>query len=235
MLACTTKAETQAGADPYQALVLVGVIGLEDPARANVPQAVGDCRRAGIRVVMVTGDYAVTARSIGLAVGLIDHTARVVDGTMIAEVIEAGSAKLREGSIFAGVSPTEKLALVKAYQAAGDIVAMTGDGVNDAPALRQADIGVAMGMRGTNVAREAVALILLDDAFPTIVKAIRQGRIIFSNIRRFVAYLLSCNLSEVMVVGCAVVAARWLDLDAQQSVTVTFLTLAFGQLCMSST
>ena len=124
---------------------------------------------------MVTGDHAVTARSIGRAVGLVDHAADVVDGKAIAKVIEAGPAALRKIGIFARVSPAEKLALVKAYQAAGDIVAMTGDGVNDAPALRQADIGVAMGLRGTDVAREAAAMILLDDAFPTIVKAIRAG------------------------------------------------------------
>ena len=303
VLACAMKMDTQADGTPYEGLVLIGLIGLEDPARADVPHAIRDCRRAGIRVVMVTGDHAVTARSIGRAVGLVDHAANVVEGKAITKVIEAGARALREISIFARVSPAEKLALVKAYQAAGDIVAMTGDGVNDAPALRQADIGVAMGLRGTDVAREAAAMILLDDAFPTIVKAIREGRVIFGNIRRFVAYLLSCNLSEVMVVGLAVASAlplpllplqilylnlvtdvfpafalamgegeagillrpprdpkepilgraqwlfivlhgaaltagtfaalaatRWLELDARQSVTVTFLTLAFAQL-----
>jgi len=303
VLACAMKMEMQTDCAPYEDLVLIGLIGLEDPARADVPNAIHDCRRAGVRVVMVTGDHAVTARSIGRAVGLADQAANVVDGKAIDKVIEAGPTALRKISIFARVTPAEKLALVKAYQAAGDIVAMTGDGVNDAPALRQADIGVAMGLRGTDVAREAAAMILLDDAFPTIVNAIRQGRIIFGNIRRFVAYLLSCNLSEVMVVGIAVVsalplpllplqilylnlvtdvfpafalamgegeagildrpprdpkepilgrrqwlmivlhgcaltagtvaalvAARWLNLDARQSVTVTFLTLAFAQL-----
>ena len=303
VLACAMKMETQPDGAPYQGLVLVGLIGLEDPARADVPSAIQDCRRAGIRVVMVTGDHAVTARSIARAVGLADHPAEVVEGAAIAKAIETDPSVLRRISIFARVIPAEKLALVKAYQAQGDIVAMTGDGVNDAPALRQADIGVAMGLRGTDVAREAAAMILLDDAFPTIVKAIRQGRVIFGNIRRFVAYLLSCNLSEVMVVGIAVLsalplpllplqilylnlvtdvfpafalamgegeaailqqpprdpkepilgraqwlvivlqgalltaatfaallAARWLDLDASQSVTVTFLTLAFAQL-----
>ena len=167
-----------------------------------MPQAIEDCRRAGIRVVMVTGDHAVTARSIGRAVGLGDGhqsgrraACRERDRRHDADLFEVG--------IFARVSPAEKLALVRAYQAAGEVVAMTGDGVNDAPALRQADIGVAMGLRGTDVAREAAAMILLDDAFPTIVKAIREGRVIFGNIRRFVAYLLSCNLSEVLVVGLA--------------------------------
>ncbi|HEY7665304.1 MAG TPA: cation-transporting P-type ATPase [Xanthobacteraceae bacterium] len=303
VLACAMKMETQAGSAPYEGLVLIGLIGLEDPARTDVPHAIRDCRQAGIRVVMVTGDHAVTARSIGRAVGLGESAANVVEGKKIAQVVEAGQPALRDVDIFARVSPAEKLALVRAYQAAGEIVAMTGDGVNDAPALRQADIGVAMGLRGTDVAREAAAMILLDDAFPTIVRAIREGRVIFGNIRRFVVYLLSCNLSEVMVVGLAVLsafplpllplqilylnlvtdvfpafalamgegeagilkrpprdpkepilgrrqwitiilhataltistfgalaAARWLDLDAPQSVTVTFLTLAFSQL-----
>ncbi|HET9717982.1 MAG TPA: cation-transporting P-type ATPase, partial [Pseudolabrys sp.] len=303
VIACAMKMDTQADSAPYEGLVFVGLIGLEDPARADVPQAIRDCRQAGIRVVMVTGDHAVTARSIGRAVGLAESAAKVVEGKKVAQVIQEGHGALRDIGIFARVSPAEKLALVKAYQAAGEIVAMTGDGVNDAPALRQADIGVAMGLRGTDVAREAAAMILLDDAFPTIVKAIREGRVIFGNIRRFVLYLLSCNLSEVMVVGLAVLSGlplpllplqilylnlvtdvfpafalamgegetgilkrpprdpkdpllgrrqwiaivlhgaaltlctfgalamtRWLAFDARQSVTVTFLTLAFAQL-----
>jgi Ca2+-transporting ATPase len=147
-----------------------------------------------------------------------------VDGKAIAELIGAGTAKLRDVAIFARVSPAGKLALVKAYQAAGDIVAMTGGGVNDAPALRQADIGVAMGLRGTDVAREAAAMILLDDAFTTIVKAVGQGRIIFGNIRRFVAYLLSCNLSEVMVVGLAVVSDLPLPLLPLQILYLNLVT-----------
>jgi Ca2+-transporting ATPase len=168
----------------------VGLIGLEDPARADVPHAIADCQRAGIRVVMVTGDHAVTARSIGRAVGLVDHAAHVVDGKTIARMIEeAGPVKLREVGIFARVSPSEKLALVKAYQAAGDVVAMTGDGVNDAPALRQADIGVAMGLRHRSRAggRHDPARRRL----PTIIKAIRRDAIIFSNIRR--SWLISCR------------------------------------------
>ena len=303
VLACAMKMDMQADSAPYEGLLLIGLIGLEDPARADVPHAIRDCRQAGIRVVIVTGDHAVTARSIGRAVGLAESAANVVEGKKVAQVIETGQPALLDVGIFARVSPAEKLALVRAYQAAGEIVAMTGDGVNDAPALRQADIGVAMGLRGTDVAREAAAMILLDDAFPTIVRAIREGRVIFGNIRRFVVYLLSCNLSEVMVVGLAVLAAlplplmplqilylnlvtdvfpafalamgegeagilkrsprnpkepilgrrqwiaiilngaaltvstfgalaaaRLLDLDARQSVTVTFLTLAFAQL-----
>jgi Ca2+-transporting ATPase len=169
----------------------------------------------------------VTARSIGRAVGLGDSATHIVEGRQVTQVIELGEPALRDVGIFARVSPAEKLALVKAYQAAGEIVAMTGDGVNDAPALRQADIGVAMGLRGTDVAREAAAMILLDDAFPTIVKAIKQGRVIFGNIRRFVVYLLSCNLSEVMVVGLAVMLGLPLPLLPLQILYLNLVTDVF--------
>lgn len=125
------------------------------------------------------------------------------------------------------MSPAEKLAIVRAYQASGDIVAMTGDGVNDAPALKQADIGVAMGLRGTDVARQAAAMILLDDAFPTILKAVREGRTIFGNIRRFAAYLLSCNLAEVLVVGIAITAALPLPILPLQILYLNLVTDVF--------
>jgi Ca2+-transporting ATPase len=225
VLACASKSHARADSTPYEDLTFLGLIALEDPAREDVPQAIQDCRRAGIRVVMVTGDHAVTARSIGRAVGL--STSKVVEGRHVEKLIGGKHADLVEVGIFARVSPAEKLALVRAYQAAGEIVAMTGDGVNDAPALRQADIGVAMGMRGTDVAREAAAMILLDDAFPTIVKAIREGRIIFGNIRRFVAYLLSCNLSEVLVVGLAILAVLPLPILPLQILYLNLVTDVF--------
>ena len=226
VIACAMKTSSQADAPPYEDLTFVGLIGLEDPARADVPHAIQDCRAAGIRVVMVTGDHAVTARSIGRAVGLGD-VAHIVEGKHVERAIKGKPEELRKVGIFARVSPTEKLALVRAYQDAGEIVAMTGDGVNDAPALRQADIGIAMGLRGTDVAREAAAMILLDDAFPTIVKAIREGRVIFGNIRRFVAYLLSCNLSEVLVVGVAVLSTLPLPLLPLQILYLNLVTDVF--------
>jgi Ca2+-transporting ATPase len=230
VLACASKSGPRADAAPYEDLTLLGLVALEDPARADVPHAIEDCRRAGIRVVMVTGDHAVTARSIGRAVGLSAN--KVVEGRHMEKVIAGPQtlqaiADLREVGIFARVSPAEKLALVRAYQAAGDVVAMTGDGVNDAPALRQADIGVAMGLRGTDVAREAAAMILLDDAFPTIVKAIREGRVIFDNIRRFVTYLLSCNLSEVLVVGLAILFVLPLPIMPLQILYLNLVTDVF--------
>ena len=227
VIACAMKTGSQVDAPPYEGLTFVGLIGLEDPARADVPHAIKDCRAAGIRVVMVTGDHAVTARSIGRDVGLGDAAAHVVEGKQVERVTKGKSEELRKIGIFARVSPTEKLALVRAYQDAGEIVAMTGDGVNDAPALRKADIGVAMGLRGTDVAREAAAMVLLDDAFPTIVKAIREGRVIFGNIRRFVAYLLSCNLSEVLVVGLAVLSTLPLPVLPLQILYLNLVTDVF--------
>jgi Ca2+-transporting ATPase len=225
VLACATKSDAAADAEPYRDLVLVGLVGLEDPARADVAQAIRDCRHAGIRVVMVTGDHAVTARSIGRAVGLDDG--KVAEARNIEDLIEKNPQELKRVAIFARVSPAEKLAIVRAFQRSGEIVAMTGDGVNDAPALKQADIGVAMGLRGTDVARQAAAMILLDDAFPTIVKAIREGRIIFTNIRRFAAYLLSCNISEVLVVGIAIAAALPLPILPLQILYLNLVTDVF--------
>ncbi|MGA7972410.1 MAG: cation-transporting P-type ATPase [Pseudolabrys sp.] len=230
VLACAMKSIPEADAAPYEALTFLGLIGLEDPARADVPQAIRDCHTAGIRVVMVTGDHAVTARSIGRAVGLGDAAGHVVEGRQLGELANGGQSRnddLLKAGIFARVSPAEKLDLVRAYQSAGEIVAMTGDGVNDAPALKQADIGVAMGLRGTDVAREAAAMILLDDAFPTIVKAIREGRVIFGNIRRFVAYLLSCNLSEVLVVGLAILSTLPLPILPLQILYLNLVTDVF--------
>jgi Ca2+-transporting ATPase len=224
-LACAMKMDTQSSNDPFDDLVLVGLVGLEDPARADVPGAIRECRNAGIRVVMATGDHAATAQAIGRAVGLAEGQGMIDSGAE--KILESGSQALAAVGIFARVSPAEKPALVRAYQDAGEVVAMTGDGVNDAPALRQADIGVAMGLRGTDVAREAAAMVLLDDAFPTIVMAIREGRVIFGNIRRFVVYLLSCNLSEVMVVAAAVILGLPLPLLPLQILYLNLVTDVF--------
>ena len=225
VLACATKAVSDAGAAPYAGLTFVGLVGLEDPARADVPKAIHDCKTAGIRVVMVTGDHAVTARSIAKAVGF--GRTDVLEGRDLGSFIENRSSELLNVGIFARVDPAEKLALVRAYQSAGEVVAMTGDGVNDAAALKQADIGIAMGRRGTDVAREAAAMILLDDAFSTIIMAIREGRVIFGNIRRFAAYLLSCNLSEVLVVGLAILLTLPLPIQPMQILYLNLVTDVF--------
>lgn len=231
VIACAMKTAEDADADPYADLTFLGLIGLEDPARQDVPKAIADCHKAGIKVVMVTGDHAVTARSIGRQVGLADPGSAVAEGREVEHLVKdaKGNAHpaLDDVTIFARVSPSEKLDLVRAYQAKGEVVAVTGDGVNDAPALKQADIGVAMGLRGTDVAREAAAMILLDDAFPSIVKAIREGRVIFSNIRRVVAYLIACNLSEVLVVGLAVLSTLPLPVLPLQILYLNLVTDVF--------
>lgn len=223
VIACAERMVGDAGTEPFEELTFLGLVGLEDPAREDVPEAVAACRDAGIHVVMVTGDHAVTARSIAQAVGIVGPGGRVMEGGTVDE----GEDGLQGIAVFARVSPAEKLSLVRAYQERGQVVAMTGDGVNDAPALRQADIGVAMGRRGTDVAREAAAIVLLDDAFPTIVGAIREGRVIFDNIRRFAAYLLACNLSEVMVVGLAVLSTLPLPILPLQILYLNVVTDVF--------
>lgn len=227
VIACAARTDAWADAAPYEGLTLIGLVGLEDPPRPDVPSAIADCRRAGIRVVMVTGDHAVTARAIARQVGLAPEGAdiAVAEGREVERLVREGG--IADVDVFARVSPSEKLDLVRAWQKAGAVVAMTGDGVNDAPALKQADIGVAMGKRGTDVAREASAMILMDDAFPTIVKAIREGRVIFSNIRRLVAFLLACNLSEVLVVGIAVLSTLPLPIQPLQILYLNLVTDVF--------
>jgi Ca2+-transporting ATPase len=227
VLAFARQTRPRADDPAFDTLTFLGLVGLEDPPRADVPAAIAACRAAGIRVVMITGDHSVTARSIARLVGLGDGAPRVVEGHELISIDGQIGKEFLQAEIFARVSPTEKLNLVRSYQAAGEIVAMTGDGVNDAPALRQADIGVAMGLRGTDVAREAAAMILLDDAFPTIVEAIRNGRVIFGNIRRFATYLLSCNLGEVLIVGIAMVSGLPLPLLPLQILFLNLVTDVF--------
>lgn len=197
--------------EPYRELTLLGLAGLADPAREDVPEAVRRCRDAGIRVVMVTGDQPVTAAAIAEQVGLAEANAQPVSGSDLPDfdsISDEERASLREHRVFARVSPRQKLDLIRLWQEAGAVVAMTGDGVNDAPALKKADVGVAMGQRGTDVAREAADIVLKDDAFPTIVMAIEQGRKIFENIRRFIIFLLSGNLGEILAIGvCASIGA----------------------------
>jgi Ca2+-transporting ATPase len=174
-------------------LELVGLIGFVDPLRAGIPQAVRECRSAGIRVVMITGDHPQTARAIAKQAG-IEH-ASVMTGSELAALDEKSLLqRARDVSIFARITPEQKLRIVQALKARGEVVAMTGDGVNDAPALRSAHIGIAMGQRGTDVAREASSLVLLDDDFNSIVRAVRLGRRIYDNLKKAVTYILAIHL-----------------------------------------
>ena len=209
LLALAMKRGVAEQADPYSDLVLLGLVCLLDPLRDDVPGAIAASRKAGVRVIMLTGDHADTARTIAENAGLGDGALTVIEGKELAGIDpETLNARDRDrilaADVFARVAPETKLTLVSIFQKAGHVVAMTGDGVNDAPALKKADIGIAMGKRGTDVAKEAAHMVLRDDAFPTIIAAMHQGRAIFENIRKFVIYLMSCNLSEVLVVGIAV-------------------------------
>lgn len=179
-------------------LVLAGLVGLEDPPRLHVAESIATCRAAGIKVVMITGDHPGTARHIAERLGIASREDQVLTGSQLAG-LSAPSLAERAGTVrvYARVAPEQKLAIIEALRTRGECVAMTGDGINDAPALRRADIGVAMGKSGTDVAREAAALVLLDDNFTTIVTAVRAGRRIYDNIRRFVRYAVTCNTAEI--------------------------------------
>lgn len=179
-------------------LIFLGLAGMLDPPRPEVAPAVANCKKAGIRPVMITGDHRDTAAAIAKEVGIYKDGDMVVTGEELDRMsdaeLTAASSKI---SVFARVSPAHKLRIVRAFQTAGQIVAMTGDGVNDAPAVKQADIGVAMGGSGTDVTKEASSVVILDDNFATIVSAVEEGRVIYRNIRSFIRYLLTCNLGEV--------------------------------------
>ncbi|MGB9359210.1 MAG: cation-translocating P-type ATPase [Acidimicrobiia bacterium] len=186
-----------------QGLVFIGLFGLMDPPRAEVSEAVAKAKAAGISTVMITGDHPLTARHIATEVG-IDPDGGFITGAELDQMSEDDLIEaIQTNSVFARVSPEHKLRLISAYRADGTPTAMTGDGVNDAPALKRADIGVAMGITGTDVSKEAADMVLLDDNFATIVAAVEEGRVIYDNIRKFIKYLLTCNASElaVMIVG----------------------------------
>ena len=182
-------------------LTFAGLMGLTDPPRAGVKEAVAECRAAGIRPVMITGDHAATAAAIARELGILTKTGQVLTGPELDGLDDAGLKKaVRSCDVFARVSPEHKVRIVRAFQLNGEVAAMTGDGINDAPALRAADIGCAMGRGGTEVAKGAADMVLADDNFTTIVAAVREGRGVYANIRRTVHFLLSCNIGEILTV-----------------------------------
>jgi potassium/sodium efflux P-type ATPase len=195
-------------------LVYLGVVGIIDPARPEAKTAIAEAGEAGVRIIMITGDHPRTAVRIARELGIVGSDGAVVTGTEIeAFDDDALNATVRAVSVFARVAPEHKLRIVDALQADGNVVAMTGDGVNDAPALKSADIGVAMGLTGTDVTKEAADMILADDNFATIVTAVREGRAIFANIRKFLRFLLSSNIGEVFTMFFGVVLAGLIGLD----------------------
>lgn len=217
-------------------LVFLGLIAFYDPPRADVKEALATCKKAGIRVVMVTGDHPAIAGQVAQMTGLVHRSnATVLQGKNIGEaenLPKSSRAKLLKSSVFARVSPADKLALAAILQADGKVVGMTGDGVNDSPALKKADIGIAMGLRGSEAAKEAADLVLQDDSFPAIVMAIKQGRVIYDNIRQFVVYLLSCNLSELLVVTIAAFANLATPLLPLQILFLNMITDVFPALAL---
>jgi len=212
-------------------LTLAGVVGIIDPPRPEAADAVAEAHRAGVRVLMITGDHPATAGRIATDLGIVGPGARVLTGRELSGMdAPALRAAVREVSVYARVAPEHKMRIVSALQAQGHTVSMTGDGVNDAPALRAADIGVAMGVTGTQVTKEAATMVLADDNFATIVAAIREGRRIFDNIKKFLRYLLSSNMGEVMTVFGGVVLAGVIGLSEHASGSGVVLPLVATQI-----
>ena len=238
LLALAVKEVDSDKGTPYENLAFIGLVGMIDPPKEEVRWAIEECHSAGVRVVMVTGDQAGTARNVALATGLIkDENTRIINGGEYESLEGLAGEEFRrviESDIFARINPREKLELISLHQGNGSIVAMTGDGVNDAPALRKADIGIAMGRRGTQVAAEAADMVLKDDEFSTIVAAIAQGRVIFTNIRKFVLYLLSCNISEVLSVGVASLIQIPLPILPLQILFLNLVTDVFPALALGA-
>ncbi|WP_448452563.1 cation-translocating P-type ATPase [Mycolicibacterium elephantis] len=208
-------------------LIYLGVVGIIDPPRDEAADAIADARRAGIRVLMITGDHPGTAARIAEDLGIVEPGASAITGQQLdelswRELVDVSATT----SVYARVAPQHKLRIVDALQSQGHVVAMTGDGVNDAPALKSADIGVAMGITGTEVTKEAAKMVLGDDNFATIVAAVRQGRIIFDNIKKFVRYLLSSNMGEVFTVFFGVLFADFIGLTAAPGEAVVVPLLA---------
>jgi Ca2+-transporting ATPase len=203
VLALAYRGATGARADPtaIRELILLGLVAVRDPPRAGVSDALRRCRGAGIRVAMVTGDGPATALAIARETGLAGEEARAHTGAELDALSEEGLRELLRADpapIFARVTPAQKLRLVRAFQSLGEVVAVTGDGVNDAPALRAANVGIAMGSSGTDVAREAADVVLLDDDFGSIVAAVEEGRALFRNVRKFLGYILTSNVPELV-------------------------------------
>ncbi len=210
--------------DSGEGLTLLGLVGMIDPPRPEAFDAIRQCESAGIRAVMITGDHPETAQAVARELGILKH-GRVVTGRDLDGMDEAQLAAAIEGiDVFARVSPAHKLRIVTALQAGGHSVAMTGDGVNDAPSLRKADIGIAMGITGTDVSREAAAMTLTDDSFASIVAAVEEGRRVFGNIKKYLMYLLSSNIGEIGLMVGASLLGLGLPLTAVQILWVNLAT-----------
>ncbi len=214
-------------------LIFVGLAGFIDPPRKEAEYAVSKCKKAGIRPVMITGDHKATAAAIASKLGITKHPDQVMTGAELDQLSDAElSRRIYQYPVFARVSPAHKVRLVKAFQNNGEVVAMTGDGVNDAPALQKADIGCAMGKSGTDVAKNAADMILMDDNFSTIVAAVEEGRGIFQNIKKAVHFLLSCNIGEIMTIFIAILMGKPSPLLPVQLLFINLVTDSFPAICL---
>lgn len=203
--------EEMSAAELEKDLIFVGLIGMIDPARTEVKPALLSAAKAGIRTIMITGDFPNTAKAIAEGIGLLRPGHKVMTGAQLDEIDDATlKTEVEQTDVFARVSPEHKMRIVDALKANGEIVAMTGDGVNDAPAIKRADIGISMGITGTDVAKETADMVLTDDNYVSIVSAVEQGRIIYSNIRKFVYYLISCNLAEIFIIFLPTALGRFI-------------------------
>jgi Ca2+-transporting ATPase len=210
--------------DAEREMTWLGLVGMMDPPRAEARAAVRTCWDAGITPVMITGDHPLTATAIADEIGLLDGRL-VVSGQELSKLSDDDLARdVRRIGVYARVSPADKLRVISAWQGRAEVVAMTGDGVNDAPALKKADVGIAMGISGTDVSKEAAGVTLLDDNFATIVAAVEEGRIVFSNIRKYLTFLLSSNVGEILLMAGAALAGLPLPLTAVQILYVNLAT-----------
>ena len=218
------ETKSLAPSDLPKTLVLLGLVGLMDPPRKEAVEAVAECHNGGIRVTMITGDHKITAAAIAKMLGIGDGKTAVT-GAEIEEINDGALQEtVRRVDVFARASPEHKLRLVKAIQANGQVVAMTGDGVNDAPALKRADIGVAMGIKGTEVTKEAAAMVLADDNFASITAAVREGRTVFNNIEKALLFMLPTNVAQALVILVAIVIGFMLPITAPQILWVNMVT-----------
>lgn len=221
--------ETESG------LIFCGLIAMEDPPRSGVKQAVHTCKKAGIHPVMITGDHAATALAIGKRIAIADENSKVMTGDRLDRISDADlAAHIFEFPVFARVSPEHKVRIVRAFQKSGMVVAMTGDGVNDAPALKAADIGCAMGEKGTEVAKSAADMVLTDDNFSTIVSAVQEGRGIYKNIRKTIHFLMSCNIGEILLIFVAFLLHVPTPLVAIQLLWVNLVTDSLPALALGA-
>jgi Ca2+-transporting ATPase len=219
--------------EPESSMTMLGLVAMMDPPREEARAAVETTTAAGIRAVMITGDHPLTARAVASEIGMLGGR-RVVTGRDLDAMSDADLAReVSEIGVYARVSPADKLRVVGAWQGRGEVVAMTGDGVNDAPALKKADVGVAMGIAGTDVSKEAAGMTLLDDNFATIVAAVEEGRVVFGNIKKYLMYLLSCNVGEIVLLAGSVIAGLPMPLTAVQILYVNLATDGLPALALS--